>query len=677
MALEQINNGDSGAIAATKIINNDKQIAALTWSTADAGATYPTVRNLNGVLYQVIEGQSATIIPPNEDATTWQKLGGETKNIEKVLKSFVQTEPASEIWEEININQIHYQANSYINQSFGISNSSTYDSGGFELSFLQSKGYTKLKVVGDFDDAAVVWLCGVNNGTGTYHKKVSAVLPDNEYVVNIENIYEFYGVSQLKSNTKFYGNIYGDGQPEEDEVKNYIDSKNESIEKVLKSFLAPYEIEWTLLTYPTPGDTELYNKFVGDGFGIANSNVHNVGLMRTDFLSNYDYIKMEGGMLAQSGERQWLWRQDLSPVQKFEKVLFGLINDTRIVEINHDVTWDGYGYTRHRDETKIWVGKKINKPLEEDGVYKAIEEAKKASGKTLKEKIYNGEDPKPILGFTGLSGEATVLKFKGQTLIYCTEGWLTEIITVHDYDVENNTVSNRSIVANSTTTGIPAQTFKASCFFVANQKVYMVCTTWNANSAFMMESSDGRNFSMVSTTIADVSGFKPYLYGNHWICPEKVNGYYYWFIEGTNASGVWQMKLMKSPNITNSWEVVGDIQGLNPYNGAKGGPCVYFHNGKFKMVYHYAPTTTNLPTYLAYAEANAEDPLFFKPLLMPLIDVQYTPYPITDQVADPELFEVDGKTYLISTIVDNTNQIANLHRWDCEGRLYDILQSEI
>lgn len=85
MALEQINNGDSGAMAAAKILNNDKKTAALAWTAADAGAVHPTVRVVNGVMYQVIDGQTATTTPPNEDAVNWQTLGG------KVAQTFDKT----------------------------------------------------------------------------------------------------------------------------------------------------------------------------------------------------------------------------------------------------------------------------------------------------------------------------------------------------------------------------------------------------------------------------------------------------------------------------------------------------------------------------------------------------------------------------------------------------------
>lgn len=76
MALEQINNGDSGAIAAAKILNNDKKTAALAWSAADEGATHPTVRVYEDTLYQVIEGQTAGTASPADAPTVWRLLNG-------------------------------------------------------------------------------------------------------------------------------------------------------------------------------------------------------------------------------------------------------------------------------------------------------------------------------------------------------------------------------------------------------------------------------------------------------------------------------------------------------------------------------------------------------------------------------------------------------------------------
>ena len=96
------------------------------------------------------------------------------------------------------------------------------------------------------------------------------------------------------------------------------------------------------------------------------------------------------------------------------------------------------------------------------------------------------------------------------------------------------------------------------------------------------------------------------------------------------------------------------------------------------MIYHFGPGSSNLPTYIAYAEANVNDPLYFKPLYYPLMAIENKPWgSLTDQYADPELCEIDGKTYLFCSVVDNTTPRATIYRWECNGRLSDILNSRI
>lgn len=295
--------------------------------------------------------------------------------------------------------------------------------------------------------------------------------------------------------------------------------------------------------------------------------------------------------------------------------------------------------------------------------------------KTLKERIVNGDTPSEVQGLTSQRNEANIIQFKGETLFLWSEGWNNSVIKVGDYNVDTNTVSNITTAIDSTISGISAPIFKCPTTFVLNQKVYLVISVWNPDYCVLYESSDGRNFTEVSRTLANISGFSTF--GNHWIIPEKINDYYYWYIEG-NVAGTWQMKLLRSTQINTGWEVVGTVQGLSGTTGAKGGPCVYYQNGKFKMVYHYGPTSGNLPTYIAYAEADVNDPLYFKPFYLPLLSITHTPFGnLTDQFADPELCEIDGKTYLFCSVVDNTTPRATIYRWECDGRLFDILNSKI
>lgn len=297
-------------------------------------------------------------------------------------------------------------------------------------------------------------------------------------------------------------------------------------------------------------------------------------------------------------------------------------------------------------------------------------------GKTLKDRIINGDKPSEVKGLTSQRNEANIFQFKGETFFLWSEGWNTSVIKVGKYNVVTNTVTDITTAVDATTSGINAPIFKCPTTFIINQKIYLIMTVWKPNNCILYESLDGRNFTEVSRTLANVAGFTTY--GNHWIIPEKIDGYYYWFIEGLVGGAVWRMSLLKSKQIDTGWELVGEVKGLTSGTGAKGGPCVYYQNGKFKMIYHFGPGSTNLPTYIAYAEANVNDPLYFKPLYYPLMAIEHKPWgSLTDQYADPELCEIDGKTYLFCSVVDNNTPRATIYRWECDGRLSDILNSRI
>ncbi len=298
---------------------------------------------------------------------------------------------------------------------------------------------------------------------------------------------------------------------------------------------------------------------------------------------------------------------------------------------------------------------------------------------TLKQRILNGDSPIEVLGLQSQRQEVNLLKFKGKNLFYWSEGWDVSVIKVGDYDIETNTVSNATTIVSKEITGLTSPIFKCPTAFVVNQKVYLVVTAWQPNYCLMYESSDGKNFTLVSTTLANVAGFGGN-FGNHWIVPQKIDNYYYWFIEGLNAPfGNWTMKLLRSQNITSGWELVGTVKGLNSGTGASGGACVHLQDGKFKMIYHYCPVQgSNIPTFIGYAEADVNDPLNFTQLYNPLTAIEHKQFgALTDQYADPELCEIDGRTFLFCSIVDNTTPRSAVYRWECDGRLSDILDSRI
>lgn len=300
-------------------------------------------------------------------------------------------------------------------------------------------------------------------------------------------------------------------------------------------------------------------------------------------------------------------------------------------------------------------------------------------GRTLRDRILNGDTPIEVQGLQSQRQEVNLLKFKGKNLFYWSEGWNVSVIKVGDYDIETNTVTNATTIVSKEITGLTSPIYKCPTAFVCNQKVYLVVTAWQPNYCLMYESNDGKNFTLVSNTLANVAGFGGN-FGNHWVVPQKIDGYYYWFIEGlTQEFGIWQMKLLKSQSITSGWELVGIINGLSSGTGAKGGPCVYFQDGKFKMIYHYSPVSgSNIPTFIAYAEADINDPLNFTQLYNPLTAIIHKPFGnMTDQYADPELCEIDGRTFLFCSVVDNTTPRSIVYRWECDGRLSDILNSKI
>lgn len=298
---------------------------------------------------------------------------------------------------------------------------------------------------------------------------------------------------------------------------------------------------------------------------------------------------------------------------------------------------------------------------------------------TLRDKLIGNDAAVKVQGLLPTqTQEFTLLNFNGRTLIYYSAGWSHSDIIVADYNPETHTASNNHTAFVSADLGINSTIIKCNNAFVFNSKVYMVVSCWHDNYCAMLSSIDGINFTLISKTIVDsVSGFKIGLYGNHSIIPYKIDGYYYWFIEGTDLVGDWQweMKLLRSTNMESGWESLGKIEGLAT-GGAYGGSNVFYDNGIFKMFYHYCPTLS-LPSFLGYAEADANNPLYFTKIYYPLLEITRNIYPHIDQIADPEIVEVNGKTYMFAEYVDNSAPFADVYVWESNYRIQDILTSSI
>lgn len=287
--------------------------------------------------------------------------------------------------------------------------------------------------------------------------------------------------------------------------------------------------------------------------------------------------------------------------------------------------------------------------------------------------------PEPVLGIVGDSQESSVVQLNGKTFFYHTSGWGNEFIMAYDYDIETNTVSNGVKAIDGSKTGLSSTTHKCSNIFAFNGVIYALVSLWNPqNGVSLLKSTDGKNFTLVKNNFEN--GFFTGLNGNHCFVPEKINGYYYYFTEGRDGGDIWITKVFrtKDDNLeTANFEYLGVANGLRTENGMAGGPSIHYQDGIFKCFYHYGPDG-NLPTYLAYAEADLQNPTQFRPVYRPFLSITTNPFPVTDQIADPEIYELNGQCYMFAEFVDNTNGKTSVFRWKCaEGRLGEILRRKI
>lgn len=287
--------------------------------------------------------------------------------------------------------------------------------------------------------------------------------------------------------------------------------------------------------------------------------------------------------------------------------------------------------------------------------------------------------PEPVLGIVGNSQESSVVQLNGKTFFYHTSGWGNEFIMAYDYDIETNTVSNGVKAIDGSKTGLSSTTHKCSNIFAFNGVIYALVSLWNPqNGVSLLKSTDGKNFTLVKNNFEN--GFFTGLNGNHCFITEKINRYYYYFTEGRDGGDIWITKVFrtKDDNLeTANFEYLGVANGLRTEKGMAGGPSIHYQDGIFKCFYHYGPDG-NLPTYLAYAEADLQNPTQFRPVYRPFLSITTNPFPVTDQIADPEIYELNGQCYMFAEFVDNTNGKTSVFRWKCaEGRLGEILRRKI
>lgn len=191
-----------------------------------------------------------------------------------------------------------------------------------------------------------------------------------------------------------------------------------------------------------------------------------------------------------------------------------------------------------------------------------------------------------------------------------------------------------------------------------------------AAGAKIFKSSDGLNFSLVGNFLTP--GAIPFI-ANLSVFPEKQsNGYYYGIAEGRPGEN-WACYLVRSLNLESGWEVVQILPSLaiNP-NGMYGGPELTrsANNDRWMLFYHSAyELNGNAPTAIFYAESTEIEPKNWtkKGKVLDINDELdfYSAYNV-DQVATPQIFEENGKTYL--SIVYAQNE-PTLH---CQIRMFKL-----
>ena len=177
-------------------------------------------------------------------------------------------------------------------------------------------------------------------------------------------------------------------------------------------------------------------------------------------------------------------------------------------------------------------------------------------------------------------------------------------------------------------------------------------------------------------------------YGNLCVWPELVNGKYYMSAEYDSvAENIWKVVIAETTSLSGPWTITHTVSGLQAAAGGMYGGCDLKHiGGQWHVWYHYgsgeAPLLGgNLPTYLAYATSSdlqnwvLREAPFKKILISPHGPMSYSNHTIgTNQIADPWLFEQNGKTYLVAEYVRNTSPIQSvLYYWEYEGNITNLV----
>lgn len=192
-------------------------------------------------------------------------------------------------------------------------------------------------------------------------------------------------------------------------------------------------------------------------------------------------------------------------------------------------------------------------------------------------------------------------------------------------------------------------------------------------NVYLYKSSDGVTFTDLgkvldkTTILAD--GF-----GNTCVYPVLVNGVYELLVDA-HKDGIWRVFRFQSTDIESGWTYINPLPSLQVVAGGMyGGMQHFFLNGKWHIFYHYGTAVGNLPTVVGYA--TSEDLVTVRLVETPMLGIEYPVYgALTDQLADPWIFEYKGKTYMLAEYCKNTGDFeSELYMWEYDGTLEQLLR---
>ena len=230
-----------GSISPTTPINPDGNI----WAFAEAG-TYPnsgglvvnpdtlTILSRAGGVWSKIEVElpsnaAENVFNPLDDVkpSTMKAASERWDNTIFVLEDFVNPPDVIEWVEIVMPYSGEVDAKVYL-PNFSMENyGSDKACGGIPLT--EFVGYEFLKITGDFQDGhhGVMWLGGLNESTNIYARIVTGnpVFPNDTYITNVNNAYQFYIYSRDKVKHKFFKGKTVSNLPQMNSVKEYIDDE--------------------------------------------------------------------------------------------------------------------------------------------------------------------------------------------------------------------------------------------------------------------------------------------------------------------------------------------------------------------------------------------------------------------------------------------------------------------